>query len=442
MNHGTTASLICPACGQAFLSMQHAMEGVAQCPHCAHTAPRAHFGVQAQVAGVAQVRRRVAQAPAEPPHAAPSFPAPQPGWAAPPLHQGPAAFPPSAHPPQAAPGEPPRPWEEPPPPAAQPFSVARPMLQASAALMPVHTPPPPVDFITPAPHFQAPKGRRGLLLAAVAAAGGLGLWIWWDHAHTPLPPALAAPSASSTDAGTAVEVRRAQVPLPSPPPPAKLALEDTQAYAADAKQLVTDFFAAATPEARAACVHDGSRHSADIEALFGPEAPHKIELRQLAHLPAVVLSLPGGRHVPLFKLVTSRCPVGALLRLETGADGRRRLFWPLLAETHEGRLGAHMQQQPAAEPAWFYVALRPSHGLDLPAELRPKYLTFDVQITAASEPHLVACVERDTPLGRFMDRESDWGRVYLARLLVRRLDIEGADAPCMTVVDCEGAPER
>ena len=87
------------------------------------------------------------------------------------------------------------------------------------------------------------------------------------------------------------------------------------------------------------------------------------------------------------------------------------------------------------------MGIRPSHGLDIPSELRPKYLTFDVQVSAGGDPHFVACVERETPLGRFLDRETDWGRAYLARLLVRNLDSHG-DAPCLLVIDCEGATER
>lgn len=313
--------------------------------------------------------------------------------------------------------------------------------------MPLHTPPPPVDFTATPPQLQPSSGRRGVLVLAVAVVCGIGLWMWWDHAHAPLPTSVE----STAGTGTAPEIRRAQLPIPPPPPPVKVELQDTAAFAADAKSLVTAFFAATTPEARADCVHDAVKHSAEIEAVFGPAAPAKIELRQLAQLPIVLLSLPGAQHVPLFKLITSHCPGGALLRLETGPDGRRRIFWPLLVETHEGRLPAFLQQQQrpgpeaetetGADAAWFHVALRPSHGLDLPAALRPKYLTFDVQTAAASEPHLVACVERDTPLGRFMDRDSEWGRVYLARLLVRKLSIE-AGAPCMTVVDCEGAVER
>ncbi|MCB1275796.1 hypothetical protein, partial [Prosthecobacter sp.] len=206
---------------------------------------------------------------------------------------------------------------------------------------------------------------------------------------------------------------------------------------ADVKTLVTELFAADTPERRAACFHDGEKLRAEIEAQFAGE--EKPELRLLSRVPGMPSLLPGGRSMILFKLVTSGCPLGALVRLESGSDGKRRIYGPLLLETHTGKLPAFVKQ-PTDDAAWFYVGLRPSHGLDIPAELRPKYLTFDLQVSGGGDPHFVACVERDTPLGRFMDRETEWGKAYLARLLLRKLDIQG-DAPCLLVIDCEGAQE-
>jgi len=198
--------------------------------------------------------------------------------------------------------------------------------------------------------------------------------------------------------------------------------------------------AADTAERRAACIHDATKYRAEIEAQFGAAGGKISELRPLSRISGQPQMLPGSQPVPLFKLVTSACANGALVRLETGADGKRRISWPLLSETHTAALAAFLKQ-PTAEAAWFHVGLRPSHGLEIAAELRPKYITFDVQASGSREPHFVACVERDTPLGRFMDRETEWGKSYLARLLVRKLDIQ-SEVPCLLVIDCEGAPER
>lgn len=414
MNPSTTASLICPACGQAFLSMQQSMEGMVQCPHCAHNAQRSHFGTQAQVAGVAQVRRRVSQqqplpsmlAPAQPQQETSAVSQPK-AWLPPQPVQAPANF------------------------------TVRHTLQYSQALMPTGAPPPPAEEFKTPPHLRSTPWRGAFILLAFAIVCGGALWLWWDSVNLPVvkPAADVAPPPVKTtvvkidSVVPQTQIARAVIPAP-----------DVGAVTADAKQLVTEFFAADTAERRAACIHDAAKYSAEIEAQFGAVGDKKTELRLLSRIPGLPQTLPGGQPVPLFKLVTSACANGALIRLETGADGKRRISWPLLHETHAEVL-ANFLKQPAGAAAWFHVGLRPSHGLDIAAELRPRYITFDVQVSAGSEPHFVACVERDTPLGRFMNRESEWGRSYLARLLVRRLDIQ-SDAPCLLVIDCEGAPER
>ena len=226
-----------------------------------------------------------------------------------------------------------------------------------------------------------------------------------------------------------IQIARAIIPAP-----------DLGAATADANALVSAFFAADTAEGRAACIHDAGKYSAEIEAQFGGAGGKKTELRLISPISGMPQTLPGGSPVPLFKLVTSAGTHGALIRLETGADRKRRISWPLLFETHTAAL-ANFLKQPTAEAAWFHVGLRPSHGLEIAAELRPKYITFDVQVSAGRDLHFVACVERDTPLGRFMDRQTEWGKSYLARLLVRKLDTR-SEVPCLLVIDCEGAPER
>lgn len=411
----TTASVVCPNCGQAFLSMQNSMAGVAQCPHCAHSAPRAHFGTQIQVVGIAPGRRQVAQSQ---PLASPPLPSPQAAFSPPPAATQQAAWP----------GLQPLPQ---PPPAA---SIARMTLQPSQALMPTGASVAAGDY-APQPHLSAPPWKNAFLLLALAVVASGAFWLWWDHTHVS--------SATSQAASPQPAVGKPRlVPIPQlPPKKSAFPPPDTAAFAADAKALVTEFFAADTSERRAACVHNAEKHGSEIEALFGATAADKIELRVLARIPGLPLLLPGGQPVPLFKLVTSKCANGALIRLESGTDGKRRIHWPLLLETHEAKLASFVKRGGAEVSAWFHVGLRPSHGLDIPADLRPKYLTFDLQVAGGSDPHFVACVERDTPLGRFMDRETEWGKAYLARLLLRRLDIP-ADSPCVVVLDCEGASER
>ena len=414
MNPATTASLICPACGQAFLSMQQSMEGMVQCPHCAHNALRGYFGTHAQVAGVAQVRRRVSQSQ-------PLQNMPSPGVQPPPQEYH------AVSQPAAWPGLQPQPVQAP------MTSIARPVLQPSQALMPTGAPPPQEEFVTP-PHLRTSPWRGAFIMLAFVVVCGGALWLWWDQVNAPEVKAggVAAPPPAKVQISQVAP--KTQIARALMPPP------DVVAFAADAKALVTELFAADTPERRAACIHDAGKYSAEIEAQFGKTGAEKTELNRVIPISGMPLTLPGGMQVPLSKLTTSACPKGALVRLEKGADGKRRISWPLLYETHAATLAAYLKQ-PAAAPAWFHVGLRPSHGLDIAAELRSKYITFDVQVSAVSDPHFVACVDRDTPLGRFLDRETEWGMSYLTRLLVRRLDIQ-SEVPCLLVIDCEGAPER
>ncbi|MEZ5387030.1 MAG: hypothetical protein R3F13_16095 [Prosthecobacter sp.] len=402
MNPETTASVICPSCGQAFLLMQRGQEGVAQCPHCAHTAPRIHFGTQAHVMGVAPGRRSVAQTPPVQEFSVPVFHPPETTQQVTHVNQAPT-----------------------------PAGVARSTLQYSQALMPTSEPPPLFDNPTP-PQLRGSPLTTFAFMATFAGVCGIALWLWWDHANsTGDAPIKSQPPSLN-------EVQPAQ-PATQPAQVATFEEPDIAAFGADAKALVTELFAADTPERRAECIYEPEKYSEEIEAWANPA--EKPELRLLAKIPGLPLALPGGRPIPLFKMVTSKCAAGALIRLEECPDGKRRLHWPTLIETHEAKLAEFLKTSRAEESGWFSVALRPSHGLDLPQTLRPKYLTFDAQIAAVNDPHLVACVERDSPLGRFMDRESEWGKVYISRLLVRRLDIE-ADAPCMIIMDCEGAAKE
>jgi hypothetical protein len=410
----TTASLICPACGQVFLTMQQGMAGMTRCPHCAHSAPRAEFGTQAQVVGVRQVRRRVAQM--------------QP-W------QG-GDMAPVSQPPTPASAPEVKPWSVVDSVTVQPQAnpLARTFLQPSQALMPVGGPPPVAEFTRPSSSAGS-FWKRAFILLVFMIVCAVSVWFWWEQS----PASDLMDAAPITEPTVVPEIRPAQNVTQTESRAATFPPPDEAAIAADVKALVSELVAADSAERRADCIHEAEKHGAEIEALFGAGAEEKIELRLLARIPGLPLVIPSGQPVPIFKVVTSRCANGALIRLESGPDGKRRIHWPLFHETHEAKLVTFLKQ-PGEEAAWLHLGLRPSHGLDIPAALRPKYLTFDIQTSASGEPRFVACVERDTPLGRFLDRETDWGRAYLSRLLVRRLDIE-ADTPCMVVIDCEGAQE-
>ena len=84
------------------------------------------------------------------------------------------------------------------------------------------------------------------------------------------------------------------------------------------------------------------------------------------------------------------------------------------------------------------LLLKPSHGFELSEKDRPLYRTFAMHVTADGRSPLVACAERETPLGRYLDRETDWSQAYLCRVFTRRLNVQ-ASGDAVLIVDMEGA---
>lgn len=202
-------------------------------------------------------------------------------------------------------------------------------------------------------------------------------------------------------------------------------------------ELVRRLFEADTPEERAACIVDPDRYADQVESFFaatnGTSRPGFTGLQQFS---AVPLSLPGGEPTVLFQITTDANPEGALLRPIRGADGSHRIHWPLFHETHDRHLLAYLDSQ-EGEPRWFHVGLRPSHGFDLPAELREEYLIYDLQGSADTSVRLVAYAEKETSLARFLKQHVEWGEIYLARLLLRGTQLTSS-LDGLTILDCEG----
>lgn len=226
------------------------------------------------------------------------------------------------------------------------------------------------------------------------------------------------------------EVRRAQVPDADE----KAAMNPTAELLAKTESLLRAFFAASDETGRLSLLTLPEDHTVEVAAFFARGTP---VLRSVAFASATPLSLPGGKPVPLFQVVTDHCPTGALLKLSSKEDQELRLDWPLFAETHQLRLANFLETRPET-PSWHHVGLRRSHGLDLPAEVRERHLIYDLQGSADGSVRCLAIAARETPLGRFLERETTWGKVYLARLLLQhRQDMSDFEIP--HILDCEGA---
>lgn len=234
-------------------------------------------------------------------------------------------------------------------------------------------------------------------------------------------------------------------PTAPPPPPAEPEPEIRRAEVVQPKidlvaageagqKLFLDLIEAATPEARSALIAQPEENGADVEEFF---AAGKVELLAFKPSNATPLTLPGQDSVPLFQVTTKANSHGALLRLVPQSNGSFLLDWPLFAETHQRKLAGFLEKKPT-EPVWFHLGLRRSHGLEFTPAIREIHVAFKLQGSADGSLSCVAVAQKDTPIGRYLARETDWTDIYIARLLLQHRKLaDGTDA--IVILDCEGA---
>lgn len=494
MNPGVL-SLRCPACGRPFLSLpQQQMAAFVTCPHCAQSSRLADFTAAGATSNAAALplKRRVihrpspttpqqliytapvpaAYTPAPYQHAYPQAPvtagSPAP-W--PPAPEQPPMFAPApaAHYPQAPISE--HVWSSgipqaaPPAPASSPFSlaetVASPFAVAAApaenSAMFRLAPEPgqgraPIELPAAAPfieyeqeEWQPPAQRRPLLPAILILVGIVGacLWVLRDDLLPPIsveipvadkaatsqpPPAPVTLSATPAVPAVAVEpeVRRAEMPAE---PEA-----DLVAAGLAAEGLITGLLDAPTATERARFVHQAEEVSTDLEEFFGKQKP---QFRALRPSKVTPLTLPGKKAAPLFQVATSTDSAGALMRLVPQLDGSYKIDWPLFAETHDKKL-AKFISSPSDSPTWLHLSFRRSHAFELPEDQRSLYLAFIVQGSADGVGSTLVVVPKNIPLGRYLDRETEWTTVYIGRFLLQQRQLENG-SPAIFILDCEGA---
>lgn len=267
---------------------------------------------------------------------------------------------------------------------------------------------------------------------------GGGLWIWMEH--------RAEQEAALRAGALAKAVPKEPLPeLPRTPPTTipEIALEklrtappDTVALGAEFRYLIPELFNAKTPEARQACVHEGAKYAEQIEAMFGPQNAVRPILKALMPLRGLSVRIPDAEITLLYR-VTTATNSGVFVRLLPGADGKPRIDWPLFQESLEKRVLNSLKEKPD-EPVWSTALLRPNHGFELPVAERENYHCYQLQTLADGSEPLEACVPKNTPLGRFMDRSTTWGQAYIARVLVRRISFGEKREDLVLLVDCEG----
>lgn len=297
--------------------------------------------------------------------------------------------------------------------------------------------------------WQPPKQRSSVLpaLAFLIVIVGACVWILRDDFFPPMiveipvtkpaaapaipleaappPPTLSPAATPQPPAEPMPEIRRAEIVKP------KL---DLVAASEAGQKLFLDLIEADTPEARAALIAMPEENGTDVEEFFAAE---KVELLAFKPSNATPLTLPGQDPVPLFQVTTKSNTHGALLRVLPQLGGGFLLDWQLFAETHGRKLAGFLEKKPA-EPAWFHLGLRRSHGLELPQASRDIHVAFKLQGSADGSLSCLAVAQKDIPIGRYLARETDWTDIYLARLLLQHRKLaDGTDA--IVILDCEGA---
>lgn len=412
MTHGI-ANLRCPRCGQAFLTSAQGPEALIICPHCAQGAPMRAFaagGLLAPGAAAVPVLRRV-------------------------LPERPAPLAKAAE--NAVPAQEPEPESDEPLPEDALDPVVRTRSRHPSMVFMEQAPSEDDAFIQTDPNdpnrfrprWKAPVAVF-LLVAAVAA------WMVWKYLQQD-PQVLAQQAAEGKE-------RAARPPIQDPaesvssgtirivPPPVTIDIE--AAYEA-AKAMVPELFLAPDHASRAALVEKAQNHAAEIDGFF---ARPDLVLHAIKPAPAMPQRLPGLDAVPVFQVFTSLNPNGALLRLVPHGKGQFLIDWPLFHDTHERRLAQFNQPDGGREPVWLDLAFRRNHGFDLSEATRKRYLAFDVQGSANDSLLLLAVAERETALGRFLDRELQWSRIYLGRLLLQSRELSTGHRG-VVILDFEGA---
>lgn len=315
------------------------------------------------------------------------------------------------------------------------------------------------------PAWQPRRDERnvplGLFLVLVLSFGG---WLLWQNAQPPLavefkapekpnevPPLVKsetgpAPSPNVPPAPSVVtppapppepEIRRAELPLtPGQVPPVRTAPPlDLVAAGKASERLLKLLLESATLQKRVSAVAQADEHQVDLQEFFGRGSP---KLKALKPSEVMPRTLPGQEEVPLFQVMTDKNPkAGALMRLVPQEDGGFLLDWPLFAETHERRLSRFLEKK-SDQPGWYHVVLRRSHALELSEAVRSGHLVLSLQSSADGSVQCLSLVPSETPLARFLERETEWGSLYVARLLLQHRSLASGEA-AVVILDCEGA---
>jgi hypothetical protein len=342
-----------------------------------------------------------------------------------------------------------------PQPFSSPFSLANldpeslpglmPVSQAGPFGDPIHLPQEATFTEVTQTPWQQPKQRNStpLAIAFIAIVLGACLWALKDDWLPVIMPDLTAtiPNSSRADTAFPLPTPAPAVKTPSPEPEPEIRRAEVVAPPIDlvaaglaGETLFTALMKAEKPEERLALIASPEEYATDVAEFF---AKGKIDVLSFKPSNATLRHLPSQEIAPMFQVVTKQCTHGALIRVVPKAGGGFLLDWPLFAETHDQKLVKFIEAK-ATQPAWFQVCLRRDHGLELPAEERELQVSFTLQGSLDTSGKCAAIVQKNSSIGRYLSRETEWGNIYVARLLLQHRPLKNGTL-AVSILDCEGA---
>ncbi|MCE9519370.1 MAG: hypothetical protein K8R87_07445 [Verrucomicrobia bacterium] len=464
-------TLQCPHCGGVFLTLQHS-GFIEICPHCAVAAPRSNYTASNNPVGL----RGRSDLPSSKHEAAPAA-VQSAAVASPPVLDTP--FPlapeiPSAPAPavvQAAPATPTFTSASWPPPA----SAATLNDSSTASSSAVHASIPPVwpglnlepdkETTNPFPtetvpqaaepeivHRETPKRRAPwLTVTMLILLIGSVTWLAFQ-APQPIeipqtispPPSITATdgkNTSSAPAPTTLPPEPAQEVKPAIPNTTPDELAVIRARAAEEHLtaitgvMLKGIEKAVTLSDRLQWIDATEAQQADIKRFF--EAPHpKFEPLQWELSAGKVIVLPSGQETKLFRLTTAACKDGAILQVRDDG-GKARVRWSLFEQSHEKTYDRFLAETNSNGPArWFTLLCQRAHSFELKGNTKDQWICFDAQGSLGAQGTGKIYINKESPVGRFMEPKTQWGQLYLVELLLVKMGIEGQQLN--VVLDCAG----
>lgn len=286
------------------------------------------------------------------------------------------------------------------------------------------------------------------LLFFLSLSGGLGLAMWKTSQPLTFPAIVPAEKATPSPKPDAVPPVTTSNPAP-PPEPAPAATPEplspgfmpsggTAALTASVGSVLNALDDAATTDEKLQWIADPEKHRAGVEQFFANHTG-KLFAGPLEPNPGIVIALPSGEAVKLFRVVTPECEPGAIVWMHELSGAKPALDWPLFSQTHDLAfdrfLAAQSGSQPPA-PQWFTVLCARSRTSDLPDTSQDSHLALSTQGSLSGKGEPRVHVAKDSEAGRLLESKMVWGRVYLARMLIIGVKIDGK--PVLMVLNCAG----